>query len=88
MKNILITILILFFAFNVHFTFSQDSTMAHEISGDVPELIRGDPPTRRDRRSDERGVISGGHNGDGFTNHVDDEWVVGFSARGVTGDVD
>lgn len=39
MKTIFITILILFFAINVHCTFSQDSTMAHEISGNVPELM-------------------------------------------------
>ena len=39
MKNILITLLILFFAFTLRYTFSQDSTMAHEISGDVPELM-------------------------------------------------
>ena len=39
MKNISITLLILFFVLTTRFTFSQDSTMAHEISGDVPELM-------------------------------------------------
>ena len=39
MKNIFIPLQILFLVFNLHFTFSQDSTMAHEISGDVPELM-------------------------------------------------
>jgi len=39
MKNISITLLILFFILTTRFTFSQDSTMAHEISGDVPELM-------------------------------------------------
>lgn len=39
MKNILMTLLILFFVFTSRFSFSQDTTMAHEISGDVPELM-------------------------------------------------
>lgn len=39
MKNIFIPLLILFLFFNVHFSLSQDSTMAHEISGNVPELM-------------------------------------------------
>jgi hypothetical protein len=39
MKNILFTLLILFLTFTVRCTFSQDSTMAQEISGNVPELM-------------------------------------------------
>jgi hypothetical protein len=39
MKKIIFTLLILLFVITARFTFSQDTTMAHEISGDVPELM-------------------------------------------------